>query len=132
MVALPSVSLPSPLNKKTPLPKRGKRSETGNYEIPKIRKSVGQGSFPFSLPAVASYAVFYFNIAKVKNLHARPPRKVETNCPQANLETLQPANDCDNAKDPKLQTQTKSNPANFHALYAHLKKPCWNDPHAAD
>ena len=65
--------------------------------------------FLFPFPTVADYAIFSFNIAKVKNPHARLRRKAETNYQQANLENLQPAIDCDDANDPKPQTPAKSN-----------------------
>ena len=37
----------------------------------------------------------------------RPPRTKATNCQQEDFENPQPASDCDNANDPKQQTQAK-------------------------
>ncbi len=93
---------------------------------------MGQSSFPFPLSTVAGYTIFCFNIAKIKNPHARPPRTTVTNCPQEDLENPRLANDCDDAIDPKQQTQATSNPEDSHAPRGHPERPCSPAQHAAD
>lgn len=52
--------------------------------------------------------------AKIKNPYVRQLRKAATGRPQEGLGTLQPANDYDDASDPKRQKEATSNPANSH------------------